>query len=438
MAENRTRTTGPLAGGLAALLLAATSPAALAGRTELASVNSAGVQGNDYSARPTISGNGAVVAFQSFATNLVEGDTNGTMQIYVRDRRNGRTVLAPVGSTGERADDLCQVALISKEGRRVVFGSFADNLVANDTNGRSDIFVRDLEAGTTVRASVGPGGQEFEGGVAGPEAISADARLVVFWTQKDLGDNRFLDTLMTRDLEAGTTVIESRNAKGELANGQFSDIRMTPDGRYLAFDSESTDLLPGVDSGRLNVYLRDRAAGTFRLVSVTPDGRPSAGEAFTVGLSADGGLVAFGSNADDLVAGGGAGGKVVPYVRDMRAGKTTRLAITPPGVEPNGDTYVYGMSGDGRRVLLLSYASNIQPGDVNGDGDAFVHDRLTGETTLVSARPNGGFARKGGTNGVISISLNGRWVAFESSASTLVPNDANHAIDVFVRKLPAP
>jgi hypothetical protein len=96
------------------------------------------------------------------------------------------------------------------------------------------------------------------------------------------------------------------------------------------------------------------------------------------------------------------------------------------------------MSGDGRRVLLLSYASNLQPGDLNHDGDVFVYDRQTGETTLVSARPNGGFAPKGGTDSVPTISLNGRWVAFDSTASTLIPNDTNHSTDAFVRKLPAP
>src|SRR4051794_4125690 len=341
------RTTGPLAGGLAVLPLAATAPAA---RTELVGVNSAGVQGNDYSGRPTISGNGAVVAFGSGATNLVPGDTSDVGGIFVRDRRTGRTVLASVSSTGERANDLSQVGLISKEGRRVAFQSFATNLVPNDTNGRGDVFVRDLEAGTTVRASVGPGGQQFEGSVNGPEAISADARLVVFWTQKDLGDNRFLDTLMTRDLKAGTTVVESRNAKGELANGQFFNVAMSPDGRYLAFDSDSTNLAPGTTAGRFQAYLRDRAAGTTRLVSVTPAGAPTAGEALGVAVSADGNLVAFSALADDLVPSGGAGGKVVPYVRDMKAGKTTRLAVTPPGVAPDGDFYVYSVSGDGRRV----------------------------------------------------------------------------------------
>ena len=424
------------AGGLAALLLAATSPAALAGKTELANVNSAGVQGNDQSSWPAISGNGAVVAFQSVASNLAAGDKNDSSDIFVRNRVTGTTVRASVSSGGAEANDYCSSPIISKEGRRVAFYSFATNLVPNDTNGRPDVFVRDLEAGTTVRASVGPGGQQLEG-TSSLMAVSADARLVVFWLQEDLGDDRFRDTVMTRDLRAGTTVVESRNAKGEPANAQFSEVRMTPDGRYLAFDSGATNLVPGVRAGSSNVYLRDRAAGTFALVNVRPDGGPSVGEAITVGLSADGNLVAFGSTADDLVPGGGAGGRLVPFVRDMRAGKTTRLAITPPGVEPNGDTYVYGMSGDGRRVLLLSYASNLLPGDVNGEPDVFVHDRQTGETVLASARANGSFARKGSSD-LSAISLDGRWVAFESDASTLVPNDTNRAPDVFVRKLPAP
>ena len=151
----------------------------LTGTTERVSVDSAGAQGNGASSVPSISADGRYVAFLSDATNLVAGDTNGVSDVFVHDRTTGATERASVSTGGTQSDGGCGYVAISPDGRFVAFGSLAANLVSGDTNGTGDVFLRDRTTGTTERVSVTTGGAQGNN-FSGSPAVSADGRYVAF------------------------------------------------------------------------------------------------------------------------------------------------------------------------------------------------------------------------------------------------------------------
>jgi TolB protein len=165
--------------GATALCLAAPQAGWADGTTERVSVSSREAQGNGFSRGPTISGDGRFVAFASAATNLVPRDTNGVDDIFLRDRKEGTTIRVSVGRNGEQQNAPNFGFALARNGRFVAFASDATNLVPGDTNAATDVFVRNVRAGTTRRVSVGAHGAQANSG-AGFPAISADGRFVVF------------------------------------------------------------------------------------------------------------------------------------------------------------------------------------------------------------------------------------------------------------------
>jgi Tol biopolymer transport system component len=216
---------------------------------------------------------------------------------------------------------------------------------------------------------------------------------------------------------------------GGPADGYSVGTAMSDDGRYVAFDSAATNLVPGDTNDREDVFRRDRRTGVTTRISVSGTGAQGDRGAFTPAISADGRYVAFVSDGADLVPGDGNGVADV-FVRDTRAGTTQRVSVTSAGGEADGDTGNPTMSADGRYVVFESYASNLVPGA--GPGNVYRHDRTTGTTTLVSAGPDGRAADSGFQS---DISPNGRYVVFVSMAPTLVPGDTNAEGDIFRRDL---
>src|SRR5947207_196032 len=181
------RVNGRCGSGLAAALLLTGAAAALAAgvtKVERVSVSSAGEQGNSYSSTASVSADGRYVAFQSQATDLVPGDTNGAMDIFVRDRTTRTTARVSLSSAGAQADNGSYEPAISADGRFVAFESDARNLVPGDTNNSRDIFIRDRMSGTTERVSLSSTGAEGDGTGFFPTglrpAISANGRFVAF------------------------------------------------------------------------------------------------------------------------------------------------------------------------------------------------------------------------------------------------------------------
>jgi hypothetical protein len=248
-----------------AALLAAAAPAALAaGTTERVSVSSTGVQGNGDSGDnglEAVSPDGRFVAFDSAASNLVKSDTNGKYDVFVRDLQAGTTERVSVSSSGAQATGASFGSLdpsISAHGHFVAFFSDATDLVPGDTNGATDIFVRDRAKGTTERVSVGPHGRQANGdsGVVGA-AISADGRFVVFPSDAtDLVEGSRGGGLYVRDRQAGTTERVDLGPHGVPGNGSSDRPAISAGGRVVAFDSDATNLVPGDTNGKLDVFVR--------------------------------------------------------------------------------------------------------------------------------------------------------------------------------------
>jgi Tol biopolymer transport system component len=292
------------------------------------SVDSAGIQGNDDSAFPSISFDGRFVAFASFATNLVPGDTNATTDYFVRDRQTGTTERVSVDSAGAQGNGVSgndSVPSVSSDGRYVVFDSWSSNLVPADTNGDRDVFVRDRQTGTTERVSVDSAGGQGDGDSGTPNSHSS-----------------------------GRHVISSN-------------------GRYVVFQSFADDLVPGDINGAWDIFLRDRLLDTTMRVS---DATPAPQNSNAPSISDDGRFVAYHSEAVNLVPGDTNGYQDV-FVYDRLNGTTRRMSSSP-GVQGNQNSLNPSVSHHGGLlyVAFVSLASNLVPSDTNGDWDVFLRQTM--------------------------------------------------------------
>ena len=388
------------------------------------SVASGGAQGVGH--RPSISFDGRCVAFKGLIPGLGGG-------VFVRDRVSGTTELMSVDSNGTPANGAsCSLFFaspsISADGYHVAFDSVATNLVPGDTADRQDIFVHDRQSGITERVSVSSAGAQGNDHSYDP-SISSDGRYVAFLSRSTNlvpGDtNGWADTFV-RDRLSGTTErvsVSSAEAQGNMGGGAPS---ITPDGRYVAFLSGSTNLVPGGLSG---IFVRDRLNGTTERVSL--DGLVFFGdEGRLLSISSDGRYVALANHAESLVPGDtNFSGDI--FVHDRLSGTTERVSVDSAEAQSNSGSYDPSISADGRYVAFSSLASNLVPGDTNGWLDVFVRDRQRGTTTRVSVDS----ARAQGNQESYSpsISADGRHVAFESFADNLVPWDTNGNWDCFLR-----
>jgi tricorn protease-like protein len=400
--------------------------------TERSSVSTGALEGNSVSYDCAISADGRLVAFTSGATDLVAGDTNATWDIFVRDRASGTTERVSVNTAGAEANDRSSGASLSADGRFVAFQSDASNLVAGDTNGWTDVFVHDRQSGTTERVSVATGGTEADNESAAP-SLSADGRFVAFHSAASnlvAGDTNATSDIFVRDRMGGTTERVSVSTFGAEGNSVSYHSLVSADGRCVAFISLASNLVAGDTNVIWDVFVHDRQSGTTERVSVSTGGAEGNGMSFFASISADGRFVAFESAASNLVA-GDTNATWDVFVRDRASATTERASVDSSGSEANlgaGDTSI---SGDGRYVAFDSGASNLVGGDTNSKSDVFVHDRQNGTTERVSVDSSGTEADH--ESGVPAISADGRYVAFESLASNLVASDTNGCDDVFVR-----
>ncbi|MFN0009508.1 MAG: TolB family protein [Planctomycetota bacterium] len=424
------------AGALFALALGAPAAGQI---TTRASVDSAGVQGDDESNQASISADGRYVAFSSFATNLVPGDTNAWRDIFVHDRQTGQTELVSVDSAGAQGDEHCWAPRITPDGRFVVFVSAATTLVPGDTNAASDHFVHDRQSGTTERVSVDSSGAQvnFESKVK--PSISDDGRYVAFTssaTNLVLGDTNGVWDIFVRDRQSGSTERASVSSGGAQTDGH-SSLRfantMSADGRYVAFESDATNLVAGDTNAESDIFVRDRQLGITERISLDSAGMQGNDWSDCPSISADGRYVAFRSFATNLVP-GDTNVRTDIFVRDRQTGSTERVSLTSAGAQ--GTHHSNGLpaiSSDGRYVAFGSFAANLVPGDSNGTTDMFIRDRQLGTTERVSVGPGAAQANDWSLGDAPSISSDGRFVAFESDASNLVSGDTNGVDDIFVR-----
>jgi Tol biopolymer transport system component len=321
-------------------------------------------------------------------------DGNG---IY--DEGNGRTSRVSVASGGGDPDHECVGASISSDGSRVAFTSLATNLVAGDTNGLIDVFVRDLKNQTTVRVSVDSSGAEGNAS-SFPAQITADGHAVVFASQATnlvTGDTNGWPDVFLHDLSTATTSLVSTDASGNQGDYESRQPSISDDGRFVAFTSSATNLVAGDTNRFEDIFVKDLATGTVTRVSVDSAGVESFGNSYWPAISGDGQVVVFTSAAVNLVPGDTNGIEDV-FVHEL-AGATTISVSSPCGIPGNSYSESAFVSGNGRFAGFRSFSDDLVPGDTNVRFDVFVHDR---SITADAAWSNYG-AGFPGTNGVPSL-----------------------------------
>lgn len=315
--------------------------------TERVSISTGGQQGNDISARyagPAIDSGGSVVAFDSIAATLVPGDTNGDADVFVHDRATTITERVSVRSNGAQANDVSTRPALDATGNLVVFDSAATNLVGGDTNFGLDVFLHNRTTNRTHRISVSS--DEAQGaGFSNSPAIGA--RFVSFVsTAANLvpNDTNNAEDIFVRNLVAGTTDRVSVNSSGEEGNSSSTLASISATGRYVAFSSFATNLVPGDTNGHFDVFIHDRLTGMTELISVSSGEALGDAPSTTPTVSRNGRWVAFYSDATNLVAGDTNERRDV-FVRDRAAGTTERVSVSSDEQQANGTSQDPGVRG---------------------------------------------------------------------------------------------
>jgi Tol biopolymer transport system component len=395
------------------------------------SVDSVGRQSNADSNTAALSPDGNYVAFVSSADNLVPGDGNHLSDVFLHHLRTGATTRVSVGDAGQEAELECLAPSVSRDGRRVVFQSDSANLVPGDTNGFADVFLRDIEHGTTSRVSLGMHGNEAELPCFEP-ALSADGRTVAFVsyaTNLGAGWTIGIQDVFVRDLVLGTLECVSVGPAGVTANHSSWDPSLSADGRYVAFYSQASNLVPFDANGAHDVFVHDRQTGLTEMVSVSSTGAQANGPSVTCQISADGRFVAFTSHAGNLVPGDHNTDSDV-FVHDRASGTTELASQSSFGEIGDEESDHPGISGDGRWVVFHSMAENLGTPDDQMVRDVYLRDRLLGTTVCLSIGLHLGQTNEESQGPVIAADM--PMVAFESPSGNLVTKDTNQSTDIFV------
>lgn len=388
---------------------------------------------------PSISADGRIVAYDAVPSwyygTYVPPGAPGVNGVFVHDRQTGVTTLVSVAMNGTPAAKASGAA-VSGDGKVVAFASDSGNLVPGDTNSKGDVFVRDLATGAISRVSVATGGGQADGSSTTP-AVSSDGRFVAFQsTAANLapGDTNGVSDVFVRDRLLGTTSRVSVSTGGVQGNSFSGYAAISADGGHVAFMSSASTLVPGDTNSTADVFVHDRSTGATVRASVSGEGSQGNSSTEAGALSSDGHHAVLWSHASNLVPGDTNMSSDV-FVRDLWAGTTERVSVDSSGAQQNWYSgWTPSISGNGRWVAFCSWATNLVPGDTNGAYDVFVHDRWNGKTVRVSV---GAAGTQGNSMSMGSaISSDGRVVAMWSKASNLVAGDTNSADDIFVAMNP--
>lgn len=340
-----------------------------------------------------------------------------------------------------QANDRSQSFSVSADGRFVAFASYATNLVPDDTGAKIDIFVRDNYLETTKRISVSPAGVQGNGHSGSP-AISPDGRYIAFYSEASnlvAGDTNGTRDVFVYDRYAEAAQRVSVGAGGVQADGLSTYPSISYNGQKVVFTSDATNLLgPGGDpNGQRDVFVRDTATGVVQKVSKSTGGASGDGWSQQGVISSNGQYVAFESLATNLVA-GDANGVHDVFLRDIGAGITSRLSVSTANAEGDGESRTPVITADGSHVVFNSAATNLVAGDTNGRTDVFLRTVNPGDTERVNLSWAGQQANGeaiSAINQTNAVTSNGRFVVFASQATNMVVGDTNGKQDVFVRDL---
>jgi hypothetical protein len=328
---------------------------------------------------------------------------------------------------------------ISRDGRYVAFRSTASNLVASDTNGVGDVFKKDTSTGAITRVSTATGGtQAIAASSLVSNSMSADGRYIAFTTTSALvaADTNALSDVYLKDTLTGTTTrVSTSSADAQTTSGAPIGPVISGDGRYVVFQSTSTNLVAGDTNGQSDVFYKDTQTGVMQRASTTTAGVQGTGGASTdASISEDGTVVVFVSLTTDLVP-GDTNAQRDTFKKNMTTGELTRVSVDAQGNEFNNTSFntTSAVSRDGRYVMFQTSNGTLVPGDTNGVTDDFMKDTLTGAITRTSTDSAGN--QSDAINAESEINADATYVAFASDATNLVSNDTNGVRDVFVKNI---
>ncbi|MCU1364953.1 MAG: hypothetical protein JWN39_592 [Ilumatobacteraceae bacterium] len=409
------------------------------GPTELVSLANTAPPGNGDSTAPAVSGDGRYVAFASDATNLLSGaDGNGKTDVFLRDRQSGTTTRLSVSTGGVAGNGNSDSPAISFDGKFVVFRSFATNLVSPATDGAGDIFMRDIAGGKTFEVSVAVGSTTDGNGVSSQPTISGDGTVVAFRstaTNLGLGHTTGHTDIYRMNI-SGVTVPSGKWVTTQVnagATGDASQPSLSFDGSAVAFTSAAANLVPNDTNTATDVF-RFRSGAVLRVSKTNNNGQAN-GNSSSPSISGDGNLVAYQSDATNLAPGLDFDTKTDIFVADIDVdvlNDTLYVSYARNGNASNGDSLTPSISRDGQTIAFASDSSNLVAGDGNTVRDIFVGSIASGGQPTFRASVGTGAVQANGASHNAAISPNGRYVAFDSAA-TNIGTDGNATADVFIR-----
>jgi Ca2+-binding RTX toxin-like protein len=392
----------------------------------IVSTSASGAQGNSASVNPSASADGTKIAFRSFASNLVPGDTNQVADLFVKNTVTGQIIRANTSSSGAQSNvSPEEFSYLSDDGSRVGFVSSASDLVPGDTNGIQDVFVKDLASGKTMRVNTAADGTQANE-VTYDVSLSANGTKAVFTslaTNLVPEDMNGAPDVFLKDLRTGAISLVSASPEGVSGNARSfaaSDRAISADGTKVLFNSSATNLLPGDERGLGSVFIKDMKTGELTLVNVAADGSRANGGAGSYGISDDGMKALMLSDATNLVP-DAANGEINVFVKDLATGAVLLANSSSDGAAPKLDASTPSMSADGSTVSFLSQDLHLVPDGIFG--------------FYVKHLPTGAILPLPETAWYGDLSADGTTIVFQASDVNLVPGDTNHETDIFTARL---
>jgi len=392
----------------------------------------ANLEGNSASRESSVSTDGRLVAFSSFASNLVAGDTNSTADVFLLDRATDTLTLVDHAIGGGFAARGAASPQISEDGNWIGFLSSSPDLVVGDSNNAWDVFLYHIPTGALERVSVTSAGGEANQG-SFTFALSSDAGVVAFSSNASnlvAGDTNGMFDVFIRDRPAGLTQRMSVNTLG--VQGNFlSDgpVAISGDGIRVLFESASNNLVTADNNNKRDIFLRDRSASTTTRVSVSSFGAESNGDCTDPAISSDGQIVAFVTNATNLDPLDTNFWRDI-YTRDLVTNTTADASLSSSGGIADDASGAPKLSAHGRYLAFWSYANSLVDGPSSALQKILLRDRQEGLTTRISRNSAGAVASH--HSFAPSMSANSTWISFASTASNLIPADLNGFDDCFL------
>ena len=395
---------------------------------------STGTGGTGESHYPVISQDGRTIVFSSSADNLVNGDTNGVPDIFTYRLATGNMTRVSVASDGTEANSSSFSNSVSADGTKIVFLSAASNLVPGDTNDIIDVFLHDTTTRETIRVSEADDGTEANLSSRDPY-ISADGGTIVYSSSAQTlvpgGTNGFRN-IFRYDVATETTTRISMGHTGEESDEHSTYPTVTADGSTIVYTSFATNIVPDDTNGMLDIFAFDAATEATTRLSLGTNGQQLDHNSSDSMITPDGARVVFESTATNVVDVSSPWASDIYWI-DMATGAVSRVSVASDGTPGNGASEAGHISADGTTVVFESDASNLVPGDTNGVRDVFVHEIGSATTTLVSVATDDTLGDD--DSDWPAVSGDGTRIVYQSQATTLIDTDVNAEWDVFFTEI---